>query len=98
MRRAIHGLADALAVFSSGVEGELLDLRRNVDGQPTTGATCFRHCLEDLDDRLAAMTEEMEALEAVTTDAISLQVRRCCPALQATGLPFQTNRASDRAL
>lgn len=81
MRRAIHGFADSLAVFSSGVEGELLDLRRNVDNQPTTGATCFRHCLEDLDDRLAAMTEEMEALEAVTTDAISLQVR-AAPALR----------------
>lgn len=51
---------------------------RNVENQPVTGATYFRHCLEDLNERLVTTGEDLHALEAVSVDAISLKVGGLC--------------------
>ena len=46
-----------------------------MENRPVTGATFYRHCLEDLNERLAGLGEELGALEMVSLDAISLEVR-----------------------
>lgn len=63
-------------MFGSELNKEINELKRNVEVKPVTGATLYRHCLEDLNDRLTSMGEELAAVEAVSLDAISLEVSR----------------------
>ena len=76
VRRALRGLDDGLAVFTTQLATEAAELRRNVEQRPCTGATFYRNCLHDLAERLEAVGEELTALEAVSTEAVSLEVRR----------------------
>ena len=77
LRRSLQRFAEDLQLFSGQLAQETQELKRNVELKPITGATNYRHCLEDVNDRLAAVGEELAALEAVSLDAISLEVR--CP-------------------
>jgi hypothetical protein len=75
LRKSLQRFAEDLQLFSSQLSQEAQELRRNVELKPITGATQFRHCLEDINDRLSVVGEELQALEAVSLDAISLEVR-----------------------
>ena len=79
LRKSLQRFAEDLQLFSSQLSQETQELKRNVELRPVTGATHFRHCLEDINDRLTALGEELQALEAVSLDAISLEVRGACP-------------------
>lgn len=74
LRKSLQRFAEDLQLFSGQLSQETAELRRNVEQRPITGATNFRHCLEDISERLAAVGEELQALEAVSLDAISLEV------------------------
>ena len=74
IRKSLRGLEDGLALFTGQLAQEAAELRRNVDGRPVTGATYYRRCLEDLQDRLEGMGRELQALEGISTDAVSLEV------------------------
>lgn len=89
VKSAVSQLTADMELFSSQISGEIDELKRNVQPRPVTGATLFRHCLEDLSERVASMSDEMQTLESVTLDAISLEVWylfscsfRCLSALQ----------------
>lgn len=75
IRKSLAALSADLQLFAPQVSSEVTELRRNVEVCPVTGATLYRHCLEDLNDRLASLGEDVESLEAVSLDAISLEVR-----------------------
>lgn len=49
-------------------------LRRNVENQPCTGAY-YRNVLEDLQQRADAVGQELQALSALSLDAVSIEVR-----------------------
>jgi hypothetical protein len=72
IRKPLAQLSADLQLFGTHVTNEMQDLRRNVEIRPVTGATLFRHCLEDLRKRVGAMTESVERLETVTTDGTSI--------------------------
>lgn len=72
LRKPLAQLSADLQLFGTHVTNEMQDLRRNVEIRPVTGATLFRHCLEDLRKRVGAMTESVERLEMVTTDGASI--------------------------
>jgi hypothetical protein len=72
IRKPLAQLSADLRLFGKHVTNEMQDLRRNVEIRPVTGATLFRHCLEDLRKRVGAMTESVERLEMVTTDGTSI--------------------------
>lgn len=74
VRKAVSQLATELDVFGSQLANEIDELKRNVEVKPVTGATLYRHCLEDLNDRLTSIGEDLATLEAVSLDAISLEV------------------------
>lgn len=76
LRKSLQRFAEDLQLFSGQLAQETAELKRNVEHRPVIGATNFRHCLEDLNDRLGAVAEELQALEAVSLDAISLEVRK----------------------
>ncbi|GAB4824009.1 hypothetical protein N2152v2_011055 [Parachlorella kessleri] len=73
LRKSLQRFAEDLQLFSSQLSQETQELKRNVELRPVTGATHFRHCLEDINDRLTALGEELQALEGVSLDAISLE-------------------------
>ena len=74
-RRPLGQLSEDLQLFGSQITTEIQELKRNVEVRPVTGATLFRHCLEDLNERVNTLGEDVEALESVSLDAISLEVR-----------------------
>lgn len=67
-------LASDLQLFGPQITTEINELRRNAEVRPVTGATLFRHCLGDLNERLVGIGEDIATLEAVSLDAISLEV------------------------
>lgn len=77
LRKSLQRFAEDLQLFSGQLSQETQELKRNVDNRPITGATNFRHCLEDINERLGAVGDELQALEAVSVDAISLEVCPC---------------------
>lgn len=83
VRKAIRGLEDGLHVFTAQLAQETAELKRNVDNQPCTGASFYRNILEDLAQRLEGLGQELQALEGVSVDAVSLEVRRLSPAAAA---------------
>ena len=74
IRKSVHVLGSELQLFGAQLTTEVQELHRNVEVRPVTGATVYRHCLEDLAERLAAVSDDLAALEAVSLDAISLEV------------------------
>eukprot|EP00887_Chlorella_sp_A99_P004740 scaffold4.g4740.t1 len=76
LRRALNTFDDELSGFAGQLSQEVHELRRNVENKPVTGATYYRHCLEDLNDRLDTIGEELQALEAVSLDAVSLELQQ----------------------
>lgn len=74
LRKSLQRFAEDLQLFSGHLSEETQELQRNVEQKPIVGATHFRHCLEDIDARLNAVGEELQALESVSIDAISLEV------------------------
>lgn len=74
VRKALQGLEDGLAVFTQQLAAEAAELRRNVENRPRTGATYYRNILEDLQQRAEGLGQELAALEAVSTEAVSLEV------------------------
>lgn len=74
VRKALRGLEDGLSVFTQQLAAEAAELRRNVDSRPRTGATYYRNILEDLQQRADGLGQELAALEAVSTEAVSLEV------------------------
>ena len=75
LRKSLQRFAEDLQLFSGQLSHETQELKRNVEHKPITGATNFRHCLEDINDRLSAVGDELQALESVSLDAISLEVQ-----------------------
>ncbi|KAL4445739.1 hypothetical protein ABPG77_008938 [Micractinium sp. CCAP 211/92] len=73
VRKALQGLEDGLAVFTQQLAAEAAELRRNVENRPRTGATYYRNILEDLQQRAEGLGQELAALEAVSTEAVSLE-------------------------
>ena len=74
VRRSLRAFEQDLTLFSSTLDQELQELRRNVEARPLTGATYFRACLVELGGRLGGLAEQLQALEAVSRDAVSLEV------------------------
>ena len=74
IRKPLAQLSSDLQLFGSQITTEITELKRNAEVRPITGATLYRHCLEDLNERLTAISEDFEALESVSLDAISLEV------------------------
>lgn len=74
LRKPLNQLSADLQLFGPQITNEINELKRNVEVRPITGATLYRHCLEDLNDRLTSLSEDVEALESVSLDAISLEV------------------------
>ena len=74
LRKPLHQLSADLQLFGPQITNEINELKRNVEVRPITGATLYRHCLEDLNERLTTLSEDVEALESVSLDAISLEV------------------------
>ncbi len=77
VRRSLKSFEEALALFTTSLASETAELRRNIDNQPTTGSTFYARILEDLTDRLEGVEQELQALEGVSLDAISLEVSGC---------------------
>lgn len=98
LRKSLQRFAEDLQLFSGQLSQETAELRRNVEQRPITGATNFRHCLEDISERLAAVGEELQALEAVSLDAISLEVPAKRGGLDRAGLRHLAVDAQRRAL
>ncbi|KAL4425881.1 hypothetical protein ABPG75_009897 [Micractinium tetrahymenae] len=73
VRKALRGLEDGLLVFTQQLAAETAELRRNVENRPRTGATYYRNILEDLQQRAEGLGQELAALEAVSTEAVSLE-------------------------
>lgn len=76
IRKPLAQLSADLELFGSQITTEIAELKRNAEVRPVTGATLYRHCLEDLNERLVSLSEDTEALESVSLDAISLEVSR----------------------
>lgn len=74
VRKALQGLEDGLSVFTQQLAAETAELRRNVENRPRTGATYYRNILEDLQQRAEGVGLDLAALEAVSTEAVSLEV------------------------
>jgi hypothetical protein len=72
--KSLAQLAAGLQGFSE-ISGELQDLRRNVLAKPVTGATLYRHCLDDLNERIRAAQSDVDSLASITVEAPSLEVR-----------------------
>ena len=73
--KPLRFLSNDLQLFGTQITTEINELKRNVEVRPVTGATLYRHCLEDLDTRLTSISEDVGALESVSLDAISLELR-----------------------
>lgn len=74
LKKSIAHITSDLQLFGPQITTELQELRRNVEVRPVTGATHYRHCLEDLSDRATSLGKEIAALESISLDAISLEV------------------------
>jgi hypothetical protein len=83
----LRRLEGELTVFTAQLAQETAELRRNVDNQPTTGATFYARILEELTDRLEGLGQELHTLEGVSLDAISIEVRACGFAATCSHLP-----------
>ena len=88
IRKPLAALSADLQLFAPQIAGEVHELRRNVEVRPVTGATLYRHCLEDLDERVNYLGEDIEGLGAVSLDAISLEVGGAGGATWRAGLPL----------
>jgi hypothetical protein len=75
IRTPLSQFSGELQVFASQLSSEAAELRKNVGNRPVTGATLYRRCLEDLEQRLSAISEDLQSLEAISLDAVSLEVR-----------------------
>lgn len=72
--KSLAQLTADLQLFGPQITAEITELRRNAEVRPVTGATLFRNCLNDLNERLGGIGEDVAALEAVSLDAPSLEV------------------------
>lgn len=88
VRKSIKAFEDGLLAFAAELSQETGELRRNVENQPCTGATFYRNILEDLQRRLEGVGQELAALQALSADAVSMEVGCRCLAPSAATLSF----------
>jgi hypothetical protein len=85
--KAVAALASDLKLFSSEIETQIRELNQNLEYRPITGATHYRHCLEDLCERCEALAGEVKALEETTMDVLSFdELTRLCSSLYSNNL------------
>ncbi|KAI7842302.1 hypothetical protein COHA_003942 [Chlorella ohadii] len=72
IRKALRQFEDGLQTFCGQLATETAELRRNVENQPCTGAY-YRNVLEDLQQRADAVGQELQALSALSLDAVSME-------------------------
>jgi hypothetical protein len=84
---AVAALASDMKLFSSEIETQIRELNQNQEYRPITGATHYRHCLEDLCERCEDLAGEVKALEETTMDVLSFdELTRLCSSLYSNNL------------
>ncbi|KAL0046695.1 hypothetical protein WJX82_007480 [Trebouxia sp. C0006] len=80
----VADFGQGLQTFSQRLEQDVSELKRAVACKPRAGHAQMQHCLQDMMYRAAATGQEINALEAVTIDAVSLEelVGHCLQLLQ----------------
>lgn len=85
--KALAALASDMKLFSSEIETQIRELNQNLEYRPITGASHYRHCLEDLCERCETLAGEVKALEETTMDVLSFdELTRLCSSLYSNNL------------
>lgn len=71
LKESISNFSDIVFLFSKSLSSDVDQLKENLLRRPCTGASSYRHCLEELNERAILLACDIKALEESSLDVLS---------------------------